>query len=220
MGSFSRWILCALIIFATASFAQAAEIEVRDFTTKIDGKPAGETHMTITPQEDGSVAMACQADVKVTKLGIIVYQYVYRGNEVWKAGKLLRLESSTNDNGKRYKVTATADANGMRVRVLDEERIARVDWLTSYWQLPDAEARKRTMAVLDADTGKTVRGAMRNLGSQQLTVAGKNQNCSHYRISGPLTVEAWFDAQDRLVRQEWMEDGHTCVLELSTIRRR
>jgi hypothetical protein len=219
MAHFARWGFSALVLFATSLHAQAADVEVRDFITKIDGKPAGESHMTIKRQDDGSLSMSCQADVKVTKLGIVVYKYSYRGNEDWTNSQLVRFESRTDDNGKAYTVKATWEKEGMRLRVNNEERIARVDWLTSYWQLPDAEARKRTIAIMDADTGKTVTGAIRYLGTQQITVAGKRQNCFRYRITGPLMVEAWYDAQDRLVRQEWTEDGHPCVLELSGIRR-
>ena len=219
MAHFARWVLGALVLLITGFSAHAADMEVRDFTNKIDGKPSGETHMTFKRQDDGSLSIACQADAKVTKLGIIVYHYAYRGNETWKDGKLIRFQSSADDNGKKFTVSATAERDGIRVRVNNDERLTRVDWLTSYAQLPDAEARKRTLAIMDSDTGKTVTGAMRYLGTQQIPVAGKNQNCFHYRITGPLVVEAWYDAQERLVRQEWTEDGHPCVLELSNIRR-
>jgi hypothetical protein len=219
MAHFARCALSALFLVVTGISARAADVEVRDFVNLIDGKPSGETHMTIKRQDDGSASMSCQADVKVTKLGLVVYRYTYRGTEEWKSGQLVRFESRTDDNGKKYTVLASLEKDGMRLRVLDEERIERVDWPSSYWQLPGAEARKRTIAILDADTGRTVRGAMRYLGTQQITVAGKLQNCFHYRISGPLEVEAWYDGQDRLVRQAWTEDGHPCVLELSNIRR-
>lgn len=219
MAHFARWVLGALVVFITGFGAYAGDVEVRDFINKIDGKPAGETHMTFKRQDDGSLSLACQADVKVTKLGLTLYHYSYRGNEIWKDGKLVRFQSNTDDNGKKFTVSATAERDGIHVSVNKEERVTRVDWLASYAQLPDAEARKRTLAIMDADSGKIVTGAMRYLGTQQVTVAGKNQNCFHYRITGPLVVEAWYDAQERLVRQEWTEDGHPCVLELSNIRR-
>jgi hypothetical protein len=219
MARFARGVLGALFLLITGFGAHAADVEVRDFINKIDGKPSGETHMTFKRQDDGSLSIVCQADVKVTKLGITVYHYNYRGNEIWKDSKLVRFQSNTDDDGEKYTVSATADQDGIRLRVNNQERIVRVDWLSSYGQLPDAEARKRTLAIMDADTGKTVTGAMRYLGTQQITVAGKNQNCFHYRITGPLMVEAWYDGQERLVRQEWTEKGHPCVLEVSNIRR-
>jgi hypothetical protein len=219
MVRFLSYVIGALMLLAVGIAVRAAEVEVRNFTMKVDGKPSGESHMTITQQDDGSLSMSCRAEIKVTKLGLVVYKYSYRGTETWKDGALVRFESQTDDNGKKFTVKADAGKEGVHLRVNKEEHVVRVDWLTSYWQLPDAEKRKHAIALLDADTGSTMTGAMKYLGTQQISVAGMTVNCFHYRITGPNMVEAWYDAQERLVRQEWMEDGHPAVMELSSIRR-
>jgi hypothetical protein len=213
------WLLGAILLFGAGVAARAAEVEVRNFTTKIDGNPAGTYRMTITRQDDGSVSMVGQADVKVTKVGFTVYKYSYRGTEVWKDGRLVRFQSSTDDDGKKFTVTATAEGDGVRLKVNGEESSARADWLTSYWQLPTAEMRKRHIALIDVDNGKSMNGAIRYLGTEQVTVCGKPQNCAHYRVTGPNMVDVWYDAQERLVRQEWMDEGYHVRLELTSVRR-
>jgi hypothetical protein len=194
-------------------------MEVREFSTRIDGKPAGNYRMTITCHEDGSVSMAVRAEIKVTKLGLTVYHYSYSGMEVWKDGYLQRLQSTTDDDGKKYTVTAAAQRDGLRIRVNGEERTVRSDvWLTSYWRLPGAGQRKGAIALLDADTAQLIDGTIQYLGAAPLTVAGGVQNCVRYRVTGKVAVDLWFDAQERLVREEWVEDGHRILLELVSLR--
>jgi hypothetical protein len=200
--------------------ARAGETETRDFVTRIDGNPVGQYHMTITPKEDGVTVMACQADIRMTKLGIPTFHYTYRGTEVWKGNRLVNFQSSTDDDGTKYSVTATAERAGLRLKVNDTERIVRPDvWVTSYWQLPEERRRSGSLPLLDADDGKTLNGALRHIGVDQLTIGGQTVHCAHYRITGPNITDAWFDGQDRLVRQEWTEKGHKVQIELTNVRR-
>ena len=57
------WIAAALLVMAVAGSARAADVETRDFTVLISGKPSGEVHMTIHSQEDASVVMRCDTDI-------------------------------------------------------------------------------------------------------------------------------------------------------------
>lgn len=212
-------VLLAAILLSAAPRAAAADVEVREFATRIDGKAAGQYRMTITRQDDGSVSMAGQADIKVTKLGVTFYHYSYRGTETWKAGRLVRFSSSADDDGTRYTVSAVADGDQLRVTVNGQERPARADvWLTTYWRLPEARQRAGAVPLLDGDCGKSIDATIEYLGTAALNVAGKVQTCSHYRVTGKLAVDLWFDPAERLVRQEWVEDGHRVQIELSGIR--
>ena len=50
-------------------------------------------------------------------------------------------------------------------------------------------------------------------------VAGQAVECAHYRVSGGAQADLWFDANERLVRQDSIEDGHRTVLELTRLQR-
>jgi hypothetical protein len=199
--------------------AAAADTEVRQFNNYIDGKYAGEYRMTITGQDDGTVTMAGQAKIDLRVL-LARYTYNYQGTEVWKGGRLLRFDSATNDNGKQFTVSAVADPAGLRVTVNNRERVSRPDvWVTTYWRLPPPGARGAGLALLDADTGQDLTGTLQYIGESQVAVAGQVQNCAHYRVTGGVQVNLWYDAQERLVRQEWVEDNHRAVLELGRLQR-
>jgi hypothetical protein len=199
--------------------ARAGEREIRDYVVYVDGKPRGNALMDIAHQDDGTIQVACETDLTVQVL-LVKYRYSYRGREVWKDGRLLRLDSSCNDDGKRFQVSAVAEANGLRVRVNGQERLARADtWLTSYWTLPDAKLRDQLIPLMDADTGRDLPCRMQHVGVTQMPVAGEVQNVNHYHLTGKVEVDLWYDQAERLVRCEWMEDGHRTHFDLARIRR-
>lgn len=216
-------VLTALLAVLTAApLAMAADTEVRDFSVTVDGKRGGQHTMTITRQDDGSVSMTSTADVRLSFLaGLRVYRYSYRGTENWaKDGRLLRLESTSDDDGKRFSVLATAEGTNLRVRVNGQDRMNRPDvWLTTYWRLPGPGQRNQAIALLDADTGKDIVARLQYVGPAQVNVAGQVQNMAHWRLTGGVQVELWYDGSERLVRQEFVEDGHRTVLELINLRR-
>jgi len=201
--------------------APAADIETRDLNVLVDGKPAGEVHVTIHRQDDGSTVIKCDTDIQVRYL-VIRYVYSYRGCEVWKGGRLLRLDSTCNDNGKRYVVSAVAEGQGLRVRVNNQEWMARRDtWLTSYWCLPPRTQREQALPLVDADTGRDMEAArLQYVATEQRPLNGEMQNVYHYRLTGSrVLVDLWYDGAERLVRQAWMEEGHRTQLELIRVRR-
>lgn len=213
--------LCLGAVLLAPTVATAADVEVRDFVIWVDGKRGGEYHMTINRTDDGSVTMNGQADVRLTYLGgLKTYTYSFRGNEVWKDGKLVSFSGSSNDDGKAYTVTAAPENGNLRVRVNGQEHWSRADaWLTTYWHLPAANQRNGAVPLLDADTGRDVTAALQYIGPSPAAVAGQTQNYGRYRLTGGVQVELWYDGTERLVRQEWVEDGHKSILELVRVRR-
>jgi Family of unknown function (DUF6134) len=198
----------------------AADIETRDFTVLVDNKLCGEVHMTIQRQDNGFTQVRCDTDITVTHL-LGKYRYIYRGEETWKGTRLHRLSSSTNDNGKRFDVVATAEPGGLKVKVNDTEHMAREDvWLTSYWSLPDAKLRNAQLPLLDSDTGRDLDGRLQFVATEKRTVAGQNVSLNHYKLVGSkVNVDLWYDGSERLTRQEWIEQGHRTMMELQRIRR-
>jgi hypothetical protein len=215
-----RSLACAAAVLLSAAVnARAAENETREFAVKVDGRPAGYANMTIQRQDEGTTIVSCDTKVRV-KVLIKTYDYTCRTQETWKNGRLQQLASLCNDDGKQYQVSATAQADGIHVRVNGREHIAKAEaWVSSYWTLPDAKLRDGAIAVIDADNGRDMQGRLQFLGETQIAVAGQMQNAQHYRFNGPNRIELYYDAAQRLVRQDWVEDGHPTALELLRVRR-
>jgi hypothetical protein len=194
--------------------------EVRDYTIQVDGKTAGDYHMTIHRQDDGTTSLAAQSDVKVTVLLVTAYSYSYRGQEVWKDGRLQHFESAGKENGKPFAVTADSDGSGLRVTADGKASILPSDaWTTSFWQLPEPRLRNQEIALMGCDNGQRSTGRMQYVGSERLKVAGQEQACTHYRLMRDAPYELWYDSQDRLVHEEWVSSGHRTVLDLVRVVR-
>lgn len=211
-------VLGTLMLLGAGSL-RASETEARDFAIFIDGKRAGDYQLVIIKQDDGSVVIGADANARVSFL-IKTYTYKYHGTEVWKDGRLVRLDSTSNDDGKAFRVAVEPYGKQLHVTVNGQTHATRFDvWTTTYWHLANAGFRNQTVPLLDADTGKDLRGVLRFVGNEARTINGQDQACTHWRVNGDVTVDLWYDAQERVVRQEMVEDGHRTILDLVRIRR-
>jgi Family of unknown function (DUF6134) len=205
--------------FLPAGASGAEDVERRDFAIFVDGKRAGHYHMAITQREDGLSVMSGQADVQVSYL-VYHYIYRYRGVEWWKGGRLERLQSSCNDNGKSLSVNAFADNGNLTVNANGSNRTCPPEaWTTSYWRLPAQKLREQPLTLLDCDSGRVLSAMLHHVGPAELNVGGERRMCQRYRLSGDLAAELWYDESERLVREDTVEEGHRTVVELARIRR-
>jgi hypothetical protein len=227
LSPLSRWIfihrslvLVTAALIGSAACGWAAEPEQRVYGVYANGKPAGEHRMTITTQEDGTQIMTAEAEVQVRhRFG--TYRYSYRGTETWKEGRLLKLDASSNDDGKRHTVSAVLAKEGLMVTANGRRIIVQQPdvWTATHWQMPTVAQRKQGLPILDTDTGEVQSAKLDEMGPAQVSVNGQVVDCTHYRLTGAMPADLWFDANGRLVRQEWTEDGYRMLLHLNRIGR-
>jgi hypothetical protein len=55
--------------------------------------------------------------------------------------------------------------------------------------------------------------------TEKLKIGGKEATLNHYQLSGGVKMDLWFDGSERLVRQEWVEQGHKTIVELTGVRK-
>jgi hypothetical protein len=169
-----------------------------------------------------------------------VYRYHSTGTEVWKEGRLVELENAADLNKTRYRLLGKATDKGLRLSVDGQKSDFPADtWATSYWRIPDrlahqhvqekstvvpaagsqpaANKKPKSVWLLDSDKGLKLRGQVQYVGSEMMTVAGKRQPCAHYRVTGEVQVDLWYDKAQRLVRQEGVDSGHKTLLELTRL---
>jgi hypothetical protein len=220
LRAFRNW-LALVLLGLLAGPSLASETEVREFTIEVDGKASGQYVVTITKQDSGILSMQASANMSFRFL-LRTYTYKFEGTEHWRDGRLLQLNAKCDDDGKRCEVSAMADPQTLHLKVNGQERNCRWDvWTTSYFQLADKRFHDKQVPLLDNDTGKEYLAQLKTVGVEQLNVAGKLQNCGHYRVTaGPTpATDLWFDGQDRMVRQEFMEEGKRITFVLQAVRR-
>jgi hypothetical protein len=211
---------CILWLAQPAANAQEGDTEQRDFAILVDGKEAGQSHMTITVQKDGTTVVAASAQVKVSQV-LFNYTYKVESTEWWKADKLTGLKAATVENGKRTEVAVTADGNWLRLKINGQERLRALEvWTSSFWKLADAKYHNKAVPILEPDSGKEFNGHLRYVGTEQLTYLNQPQSCYHFQVTGgSYPVDVWFDRYHRLVRQEFTDLGHKTIIQLTALKR-
>jgi hypothetical protein len=214
-----RWPAIAVVWAIWASGVNAVSVERRDYNIMVDGKRAGNYHITIQSQDDGTTTVSCRADVRVSYL-VYRYTYTFRGTETWHGNQLQRLETTANDDGKQLSLSAILKGKLLHVRASGRERQITGDaWPTTYWRLPDAKFHNGSVTLLDADTGRDIKARLQFVDTTRLNIAGKPHQCRHFRVmADAMQVDLWYDNGGRLVRQETVEDGHPTVIEATSIR--
>lgn len=192
--------------------------EVRQFDVLVKDKPAGTNTIRIRDFNDGTTRVETVVDVKISFV-VFSYHYEFRGQETWRDRHLLSTENQATDDGKKFAARAEVTPAGFHVEANGRGRGEPViDMTTNFWRVP-VEKSDRTLALMNADRGTIHIAKLERLPPQSLVVGTQQVSCSHYRVSGDVEAELWFDGQDRIVRQKSIEDGYPTELRLTHIRR-
>jgi hypothetical protein len=218
-----RWVIICLALIAPLGLARADDTEVREFSIFVDGKDAGASRMTLIQKDDGTTYMSATVDVKFRHLLVVDYKFSLKTQEWWKDGRLVGLETTSTENGKKTEVTVGLDKakNQLGMRVNGKETIVRSDiWTSSYWKLADARFHNKQVPILEVDTGKEFNTDLKYVTTEKIKIGGQMQDCYHFLlVAAPGPVELWFDKYHRLVRQEFTESGHRMIVKLENVKR-
>ena len=173
------------------------------FTAYRNGSRLGFHRIDFSKDEDRLVAnIEIVFDVKL--VFIPVYRYRHRNREVWHAGKLISLETETDDNGTAYAVSAARQ--GERILVDGSEGRLELpgDTLTtSYWNETSIERGQ----WIDTQSGKLARSAVIKKPPEPVLVEGRDLEATRYDLDGDITCSLWY-ADGRWVKLHFVtEDG-------------
>ena len=216
----SRFCFVAVVLFVPLADLRAEEVEVRTFSISVDGKASGEYRVSVQVLDDGSRQATVESVTKVPQ-GTGWRRTSYAGVEVWKGGKLQRLDARCYDDGKRRHLTAAPNAGQLRVMINGQRTDVRADvWTNTYWFVPEMTERTQAMAIFEVESGKVIAAQLEQLGAEKLTVIGQGLDCSRFRLRGDnLKADLWYDGADRLIKLDATEDKHRTVLELIKVQR-
>lgn len=151
--------------------------------------PIGE-HRFAFEQVGNQLHVRINVELQV-KLGFItVFRYSHENHEIWEDGKLVAIDTKTNDDGKPFEVNARRVGTALEVQTLAGRATLPGDLMpSSYWH-PDSP--KHTQ-FLD-----TQRGIVLNLdfapgGTEVVTISdGRRIPARRYDVTGDLKVTAWY----------------------------
>jgi Domain of unknown function (DUF6134) len=213
------WIVYALLL-CPAAFGQAPQVraeEIRAFEILVNGKPAGTSTTRITEAEDGLTNVCTDAVVTLNYI-VYTYRYEFHGQEVWQGNRLVSVEDHAVDGGTQLATTARADLRGSVIETHGKGPVTGpvLSMTTSYWRAPEGQ-KGCALKLLDADQGTVHAVRIDDITAEHIVIDSNQLECTHYRLSGDLVADLWFDAQHRLVRQQTTEEGHPVQLRITRI---
>jgi hypothetical protein len=189
---------------ATAAFLSSAQAEPSSATMNYaimrNGDQIGTT--TVRVQRKGRETTAeVVTDVRVKIAFVTVYRYEQTETERWIDGRLVALNSVTDDNGTLHKVTAKLNSKG-RGDVLTVEadgKVSEVDPSVMPVSLWNAGLVQKTIA-LDTQDGSLVKLSVVDHGKEQLVLQGQPRTAHHYSIHTTFPQEVWYDESRQLIK--------------------
>jgi hypothetical protein len=122
---------------------------------------------------------------------ITVFRYEHRAREIWRAGRLARLDSVTNDNGDPQAVTGRVSAGGFSVVGPSGGLIAPADILpSSYWHPRFTEQSR----MLDSQKGRLLEFDISRIGTERIEALGKPVPADRFAMRGDVDLDFWYDA--------------------------
>ncbi|MFA5951766.1 MAG: DUF6134 family protein [Hyphomicrobium sp.] len=176
-----------------------------------DGEPVGRHVIEFDRQADTTnVKISTSVAVKVAF--ITVYLFEHSGLESWRGNQLLSIKSQTNDDGTQHQLSAMNDGIRLSISADGGRGAAPATILPrSLWNM-GVVTQSTLLNTLD---GTVMRISVQDKGIDVVSAAGGRVQAHHYRISGGLDRDVWFDSANTLVRMQFAgKDGSNIVYEL------
>ncbi|HEU0069857.1 MAG TPA: DUF6134 family protein [Alphaproteobacteria bacterium] len=149
------------------------------------------THKVEFRRDGDNLTVDIAIDLTVRLAFIPVFRYTHRNTEVWRDGKLVRLDSTTDDDGTKYRVSAEATAEGLKVTDAEgRSYIAPPDTVpTSYWNAALLERNE----LLNTQDGTLMPISVE---SRQ----GSADGATHFHLikgEDATPIDVWYDARGK-----------------------
>jgi len=162
------------------------------------GKPIG-VH-TVSFRQDGErLVVTTRIDISVKVLLFTAFHLKHEAEEVWQAGRLLTVKSTTNDNGTRLRVSGTAVQDGFRIIGEEGPFLAPAQLMTSN-MLWDTRLLGADL-LIDVQYGGVIGLAVKPLGPALVdTPQGPVRADRHHLITPHYTGTLFHDSSGRWVK--------------------
>lgn len=170
------------------------------------------THTVTYRREGQDFVVEVEARILVKLLFITAYRYESDRREVWRGGRLIAYDATTDDNGDEMKVVARANGKGF---VIDgpEGRVEAPSQIvpTHPWRLKMMQQK----LLMDSEDGALKKVNIRPDGTEQIEIRGRSITARKYLMTGDLERELWYDDDGTWVKMRFKNDGLDVIFTLN-----
>ena len=208
LGRFTRGVprVLAVFVLACAVVASAAAVaqERLVFDVLRDGETVGQHHLEFE-REDSGLKVSVETALSVTRAFITVFRYEHKRVERWQDGRLLSLAGMTNDDGEETELSIVLkDKEYTRTVNGEDEQLAGSLGIASLWTQDVLDGGK----MLSAENHEVYRVRADRLGREMIRLGSGEIEAEHYRLSGQLTRDVWYDPDGRLAQVRYEDEGY------------
>jgi len=196
-------------IAAVLLFGEQACAETYRFAITRNGDQIG-THTIDLNRTGAETTVSIATDLTVKVLYVTMYRFQHVASERWVGSRLVALNSTTDDNGTRHKVSVVTRTAGLEVEA-DGKTAAPLDRNILPASLWNAEVLRRPV-MLDTQDGKVVPLAVVDQGSEDLKIDARTFKAHHYTMKSKYSQDVWYDEQQHLVQVKLIGPDGSVIL--------
>jgi len=183
--------LCALALLLGLLTTPAFASQGREwrFTAYLDDTAIG-YHRFVLVENGPQSELVSEARFNVKFLFFNAYRYAHDNRERWRGDCLANIESTTDDNGKAYRVRGAPDGNAFILETGTEQTPLPACPMTfAYWN----PAFLKQSRLLNAQTGEYLPVSVQALGADTIRVRGEKREAQRYRLQArEFDIELWY----------------------------
>jgi hypothetical protein len=182
--------LLAAAVHAQSADGNALPQRVFDFDVYLERRPIGTHRFSLAPAGDGALTVLSEASFDVRFLGIAAYRYRHRATEHWRGDCLAAIDASTDDDGRRLRVTGMQREGRFQLETPASGTLPSCISAYAYW---NRDLLLRQRALLNPQTGQFDSLRVESLGTETLQAAGTKHSAQHYRLHAARSViDLWY----------------------------
>lgn len=182
---------------SSMNFAPAAR-QVLNFTVYRGDEPIGHHIFRFQPEGD-KLAVAIDVALEVKVMFVTAFKFRHVASELWQDGRLLKMVSTTDDDGDPWKVKVERVGQGMLVEVNGERKVTTGDLIPSnLWNRAILSQDK----ILHPILGRIMPLEVTRLGDRAVPVnGGEAVHAEGFEIAAgkDFRRELWYGPDGRLV---------------------
>ncbi|TWB35215.1 hypothetical protein FBZ90_12014 [Nitrospirillum pindoramense] len=180
--------------------------------------PLGHHRVTVAKAANGDTVVDVDIQFEAKLLMITAYHYHHVSHEVWRDGRLVSLDSTTDDDGEKDWVKGHAVADGFAVESSHGSVTAPADIIpTSYWNPAILTAPR----LLDTIRGVVMDVKVDREGQEMIRAGDATVAATHYTLGfvtnpPPATnkVDFWYDESGHWLKLAFHARGHDVAYAL------
>ncbi len=216
------WVI-ALFFATVTAFAAGAAVASPDTGTSsfaegryvyaINHDSRGEIGTVVnTVRVDGDkLTIQSHESIVVKVLGVVAYRQTAARREQWQGRELVRFNGHTDQDGKVSTVTAARQGSVLQIDgSKGPHQASGVISPSNPWRIESAAASK----AVDVVDGEVKPIQVTEIGAARIQVAGRTVTTRHFRITGGVKREIWYDGNGIAVQIRFFHKGDVIDMTL------